>query len=233
MVTAATAYRQLFGWPPHTVRPGDPVLVWGGAGGLGCQAIQIVKAAGGIPIAVVSSEDKVEYCKSLGAKGCIIRKSFDHWGMLPHWKDDAAYGKWLKGARAFGAALWEAVGERKSPRIVFEHPGEDTVPTSIFVCDTGGMVVICAGTTGYNATMDLRYHWMRQKRFQGSHFANDEQAEGLNQLVIEGKVDPCLSRTFRFDEIPQAHQLMYENRHPHGNMGILVGAPREGLKELP
>ena len=233
MLVGATAYRMLHGWPPHDVKPGDVVLVWGGAGGLGCQAIQIVKAAGGIPIAVVSSEDKVEYCKSLGAKGCIIRKSFDHWGMLPHWKDDAAYGKWLKGARQFGAALWEAVGERKSPRIVFEHPGEDTVPTSIFVCDTGGMVVICAGTTGYNATIDLRYHWMRQKRFQGSHFANDEQAEGVNQLVIEGKVDPCLSRTFRFDEIPQAHQLMYENRHPHGNMGILVGAPKEGLKVLP
>ena len=38
------------------------------------------------------------------------------------------------------------------------------------------MVVICAGTTGYNATLDLRYLWMRQKRLQGSHFANDEQA---------------------------------------------------------
>ncbi len=233
MLVAATAYRMLHGWPPHGVNPGDVVLIWGGAGGLGCQAIQIVKAAGGIPIAIVSSEDKIEYCKTLGARGAIVRKNFDHWGMLPHWKDDAAYAKWLKGARAFGAAVWEAVGERKSPRLVFEHPGEDTVPTSVFVCDTGGMVVICAGTTGYNATLDLRYHWMRQKRFQGSHFANDEQADGVNKLVIERKVDPCLSRTFRFDEIPQAHQLMYENRHPHGNMGILVGAPKEGTTELP
>ncbi|MBI2963714.1 MAG: crotonyl-CoA carboxylase/reductase [Deltaproteobacteria bacterium] len=233
MLVGATAYRMLHGWPPHAVRAGDVVLVWGGAGGLGCQAIQIVRAAGAIPVAVVSSEEKIEYCKSLGARGCIIRKQFDHWGMLPHWKDDAAYAKWLKGARAFGAALWEAVGERKSPRIVFEHPGEDTVPTSVFVCDTGGMVVICAGTTGYNATLDLRYHWMRQKRFQGSHFANDAQAEGLNRLVIDGKVDPCLSRTFSFQEVPQAHQLMYENRHPHGNMAILVGAPREGLKDAP
>ena len=68
------------------------------------------------------------------------------------------------------------------------------MPTSIFVCDTGGMVVICAGTTGYNATLDLRYLWMRQKRFQGSHFANDDQARALNDLVIAGKVDPCLSR---------------------------------------
>jgi crotonyl-CoA carboxylase/reductase len=233
MLVGATAYRMLHGWAPHTVSAGDVVLVWGGAGGLGCQAIQIARAAGAIPVAVVSSDDKIEYCKSLGARGSINRKRFDHWGMLPHWKDDAAYGKWLKGARAFGAALWEAIGERKSPRIVFEHPGEDTVPTSVFVCDTGGMVVICAGTTGYNATLDLRYHWMRQKRFQGSHFANDEQADGVNRLVIAGKVDPCLSRVFSFPAIPQAHQLMYENRHPHGNMAILVGAPREGLKDLP
>ncbi len=232
MLVGATAYRMLHGWAPHSVGEGDVVLIWGGAGGLGCQAIQIVKAAGGIPVAVVSSEDKIEYCKSLGAKGCIIRKNFDHWGMLPHWKDDAGYAKWLKGARAFGSAIWDAIGERRSPRLVFEHPGEDTVPTSIFVCDTGGMVVICAGTTGYNATMDLRYTWMRQKRFQGSHFANDEQAQGVNDLVIAGKVDPCLSRTFPFAEIPLAHQLMYENRHPHGNMAILVGAPREGMKTL-
>jgi crotonyl-CoA carboxylase/reductase len=233
MLVGATAYRMLHAWPPHDVKAGDVVLIWGGAGGLGCQAIQIVKAAGGVPIAVISSDDKVEFCKSLGARATINRKNFKHWGMLPHWKDDAAYGEWLKGARAFGAAVWEAVGERKSPRLVFEHPGEDTVPTSIFVCDTGGMVVICAGTTGYNATVDLRYHWMRQKRFQGSHFANDEQAKGLNDLVLAGKVDPCLSKVFPFKGIPDAHQLMYENRHPHGNMAILVGAPREGLKDLP
>ena len=45
------------------------------------------------------------------------------------------------------------------------------------------MIVICAGTTGYNVTMDLRYHWMRQKRFQGSHLSNDEQAAAVTALV--------------------------------------------------
>ena len=59
------------------------------------------------------------------------------------------------------------LGEKRAPNIVFEHPGETTIPTSIFVCETGGMVVVCAGTTGYNATVDLRYLWMRQKRLQG------------------------------------------------------------------
>jgi len=123
------------------------------------------------------------------------------------------------------------VGERKSPRLVFEFPGEDTIPTSVFVCDTGGMVVICAGHTGYNATIDLRYLWMRQKRLQGSHFANDEQSYAFNQLVIDGKIDPCLGRTFKFEEIGLCHQLMLENRAPEGNMSALIGAREPGLKD--
>ena len=168
----------------------------------------------------------------LGAAGTVDRTNFAHWGMLPHWKDGDAYDRWLYDAKAFGKAVWEAAGEKRSPRIVFEHPGEDTIPTSIFVCDTGGMVVICAGTTGYNAVVDLRYLWMRQKRLQGSHFANDEQSAAFNQMVVDGRLDPCLSRTFEFAEIGLSHQLMSENRHPEGNMAALVGAPRPGLTDL-
>jgi crotonyl-CoA carboxylase/reductase len=188
---------------------------------------------GGKAVAVVSSDEKGEFCRKLGAAGYVNRKNFDHWGQLPHWTDGEAFGAWSQGAKAFGKAFWEALGEKRAPRIVFEHPGEETIPTSIFMCDTGGMVVICAGTTGYNAVVDLRYLWMRQKRFQGSHFANDEQCLAFNQLVVDGKIDPCLSRTFSFDDIGTAHQLMSENRHPEGNMAALVSAPREGLTDVP
>src|SRR5574341_51025 len=149
-LVGATAYRMLTNWAPNVVREGDVVLVWGGSGGLGSMAIQIVKELGGIPIAVVSSEDKFDFCMKLGAKGCINRKEFDHWGMLPHWTDNEAYGRWAQGARAFGAKFWEVLGERRAPAIVFDHPGEDTVPTSVFIVDTGGMVVVCAGTSGFN-----------------------------------------------------------------------------------
>ncbi|MEZ4224018.1 MAG: crotonyl-CoA carboxylase/reductase [Polyangiaceae bacterium] len=232
MLVGATAYRMLHGWAGNTLTADDAVLIWGGAGGLGSMAIQIVAAAGAKAVAVVSSDDKVDYCKQLGAVGVMNRKHFHHWGMLPHWKDDAGYAEWLHQAKAFGREFWEALGEKRNASIVFEHPGESTIPTSIFVCDTGGMVVICAGTTGYNATLDLRYHWMRQKRLQGSHFANDDQAKGLNDLVVAGKVDPCLSQVFTFDETGAAHQLMRENRHPNGNMSILVNALERGQKTL-
>ena len=229
VLVGATAYRMMLGWPQHAPNKGDAILVWGGAGGLGSMAIQIAKAIGAEAVAIVSGADKIDYCMSLGAKGCINRRDFDHWGMLPHWKDTAGYARWLKGVRKFGAAIWDVLGERKSPRIVFEHPGETTIPTSIFVCEMGGMVVICAGTTGYNATVDLRYLWMRQKRLQGSHFANDEQCYAFNDMVIQGLIDPCMSRAFEYKDLPLSHQLMHDNEHPHGNMSVLIGAPTFGL----
>ena len=227
LLCASTAYRMLMGWAPNVVEAGDVVLVWGAAGGLGSMALQIVAALGGRAVAVVSDEAKRQYCLDHGAIGVINRSDFEHWGTMPD-TESADYGAWVKGARGFGKALWEAVGERVSPRIVFEHPGEATLPTSGMVCATGGMIVICAGTSGYNVTLDLRYHWMRQKRFQGSHLSNDEQAAEVNRLVAEGKVDPCLSQTFSFDEIGEAHQLMHENRHPYGNMAALVNATEPG-----
>jgi crotonyl-CoA carboxylase/reductase len=228
-LVGGTAYRMLFGWQGNTLQKGDAVLIWGASGGLGSIAIQLVRNHGGLPIAVVSSEERGEHAKKLGAVGYINRKEFDHWGIPPHWTDTEGQKKWTKSVRAFGKKIWDILGERRSPAIVFEHPGEDTVPTSIFVCEQGGMVVICAGTTGYSAMVDLRYLWTRQKRFQGSHGTNDEQARAYNDLVRSGAIDPCLSKVGRFDEVPQIHQEMSDGTHPPGNMVILVGAPEPGL----
>ena len=227
MLCASTAYRQLMGWTGHTVEKDDVVLVWGAAGGLGALALQIVAALGGKPVAVISSEDKRQFCLEKGATGVINRNDFNHWGVLPD-TESPDYKNWVSGARAFGKAIWDIIGERKNPRIVFEHPGEATLPTSCYVCDLGGMVVICAGTTGYNVSLDLRYHWMQQKRLQGSHVANDEQSRSVNELVIAKKVDPCLSETYSFNQIGHAHQLMHDNKHPYGNMACLVNSLSKG-----
>src|SRR5436309_2659095 len=93
-LVGATAYRMLHGWPPNEVQAGDAVLVWGGAGGLGSMAIQIAALAGAEAVAVVSSDEKFEFCKKLGAVGVINRKNFDHWGLLPHWTDIDASKQW-------------------------------------------------------------------------------------------------------------------------------------------
>ena len=228
-LVGTTAYRMMFGWEGNVTKEGDVVLVWGGSGGLGTQAIQLATIHGAQAIAVVSSEERGEYCKQLGAVGYINRNDFSHWGIPPHWTDNSGQKEWTASCRAFGKAIWDILGERRNPDIVVEHPGEKTIPTSVFVCEAGGMVVICAGTTGYSAMVDLRYHWVRQKRLQGSHGTNDKQAAAYNQLVVDGKIDPCLGETYSFEEIGKAHYDMEQGEVVFGKRVALVGAPEPGL----
>ena len=232
VLTLATAYRMLFGHRPHILRPGDHVLVWGAAGGLGSMAIQLIATAGANPIAVISEDDKRDFVLQLGAKGVINRKKFDCWGQLPDVDDPAAYADYMKKCKEFGKAIWEITGKGNDVDFVFEHPGEQTFPLSCFVVKRGGMVVFCAGTTGYNLTFDARFVWMRQKRIQGSHFANLLQASQANRLVVERRIDPCMSEVFSWNDIPRAHTKMRRNEHKPGNMAVLVQAKHPGLKTL-
>ncbi|MAN15629.1 MAG: crotonyl-CoA carboxylase/reductase [Dinoroseobacter sp.] len=230
-LTLATAYRMLFGHHPHELKPGQNVLVWGASGGLGSYAIQLINTAGANAIGVISDEDKRQFVMDLGAKGVINRKDFKCWGQLPT-VNTPEYAEWFKEARKFGKAIWDITGKGNNVDIVFEHPGEATFPVSTLVCKKGGMVVICAGTSGFNTTFDVRYMWMHQKRLQGSHFAHLKQASAANKLMVERRLDPCMSEVFPWEELPQAHMKMYKNEHKPGNMSVLVQAPRTGLLTL-
>jgi crotonyl-CoA carboxylase/reductase len=232
VLTLATAYRMLFGHRPHILRPGDHVLVWGAAGGLGSMAIQLIATAGANPIAVISEDDKRDFVLQLGAKGVINRKNFDCWGQCPDVDDHAGYAEYMKKCRAFGKAIWDITGKGNDVDFVFEHPGEQTFPLSCFVVKRGGMVVFCAGTTGFNLTFDARFVWMRQKRIQGSHFANLLQASQANRLVVDRRIDPCMSEVFSWADIPRAHTKMMKNQHKPGNMAVLVQARHPGMKTL-
>ena len=231
-LTLATAYRMLFGHRPHILRPGHNVLVWGASGGLGSMAVQLIATAGANAIGVISDDDKTDFVLSLGARGVINRKDYDCWGRLPEVADTAGYGDYMKKCREFGKAIWSFTGKGNDVDFVFEHPGEATFPVSCFVVKRGGMVVFCAGTTGYNITFDARFVWMRQKRIQGSHFANLMQAAQANRLMLERRLDPCMSEVFSWDDIPLAHMKMLANQHKPGNMAVLVQSPRPGLRTL-
>ncbi|KGB81201.1 crotonyl-CoA reductase [Rhodovulum sp. NI22] len=230
-LTLATAYRMLFGHHPHELKPGQNVLVWGASGGLGSFAIQLINTAGANAIGVISDEDKREFVMSLGAKGVINRKDFNCWGQMPK-VNSPEYKAWFGEVRKFGKAIWDITGKGNNVDMVFEHPGEATFPVSVFVVKKGGMVVICAGTTGFNLTLDARYLWMHQKRVQGSHFAHLKQAAAANRLMLERRIDPSMSEVFPWDEIPMAHMKMLRNEHKPGNMAVLVQAPRTGLRTL-
>jgi crotonyl-CoA carboxylase/reductase len=223
----ATTYRMLFGHPPHVLGPGKTILVWGAAGGLGSMAIQLAAIVGARPIAVVSDEARATYARNLGAVAVINRSQFACWGPPPP-IGSADYAQYLDKVKEFGRAVRQAAAPGGEIDIVFEHPGRDTFSVSSFLVKRGGMVVFCAATSGYDLTLDARYVWMRQKRIQGSHFANLKQAAEANRLVMAGRIDPCLSELFTWDQLPEAHAKMLRNQHLPGNMAVLVHAARAG-----
>jgi crotonyl-CoA reductase len=216
----ATSYRMLVGENEARMKQGDVVLIWGATGGLGGFATQMVLNGGGIPVCVVSSQDKVELLEDLGVEAIIDRKAEGY-----RFFDDNGQPDYREYKR-FGARIRELVG--RDPDIVFEHPGRATFGASVFVARKGGTIVTCASTSGYMHEYDNRYLWMNLKRILGSHFANYNEAFLANELVRLGMVHPILSKTFPLERAAEGAYEMHHNLHA-GKIGILVGAPEEGL----
>ncbi|MBS1870339.1 MAG: crotonyl-CoA carboxylase/reductase [Actinobacteria bacterium] len=220
-LTYFTAYRMLM--DQAKLQPGHRVLIWGAAGGLGVFATQLCKIAGAQSVGVVSSAEKGELIKQLGAVDYIDRNDFV--GMMRKGGEDKDAEKArFKESKRFCNAVEEKLGG--APDIVFEHVGRATFPTSVLCVRPFGRVVICGATSGYQLDFDVRYLWMRQKQIIGSHFANAWEALKANELIEHSLVRPVLWQTMGFEKVAEAHQLLRDNKHL-GKIAILVGATEE------
>jgi crotonyl-CoA carboxylase/reductase len=220
-LTYFTAYRMLI--DRCKIQTGHNVLIWGAAGGLGVFATQLCKAAGANAVGVVSSGEKGELVKKLGAVDYIDRNEFA--GMMRKGGESPEEEKErFKVSRGFAKRVKEILGD--SPDIVFEHVGQATFPTSVLVVKPFGKVVICGATSGFNLDFDVRYLWMRQKEILGSHFANAYECMRANKLMAEGRIRPVLWQAMSFEGVPEAHQLLHENKHL-GKISIMVGTTDE------
>jgi crotonyl-CoA reductase len=217
----STAYRQLVSRNGADMKQGDTVLIWGASGGLGSYATQFALNGGATPVCVVSSPEKAEICRKMGAELVIDRNAEGY----RFWKDEHTQDQ--KEWRRFGKKIRELTGG-DDPDIVFEHPGRETFGASVYVARKGGTIVTCASTSGYEHQYDNRYLWMNLKRIVGSHFANYREAWEANRLVAKGLVHPTLSRVYPLTETGQAALDVHQNRH-QGKVGVLCLSPEEGL----
>src|SRR3954468_9335467 len=216
----STAYRQLVSHHGAAMKQGDVVLIWGASGGLGGYATQYALNGGAIPVCVVSSPEKAEICRSMGAELIIDRTAEGY-----HFWDGGSQNpaEWKR----LGARIRELTGG-EDPDIVFEHPGRETFGASVYVTRRGGQIVTCASTSGYMHQYDNRYLWMTLKRIIGSHFANYREAFEANRLIAKGLIHPTLSRSYTMEDVGQAAYDVHRNAH-QGKVGVLTMAPEEGL----
>ncbi|MFD6067216.1 crotonyl-CoA carboxylase/reductase [Amycolatopsis lurida] len=217
----STAYRQLVSRNGADMKQGDVVLIWGASGGLGSYATQYALNGGAIPVCVVSSPEKAEICRKLGAELIIDRNAEGY----KFWKDE--HNQDPKEWQRFGKKIRELTGG-EDPDIVFEHPGRETFGASVYAARKGGTIVTCASTSGYMHQYDNRYLWMNLKRIIGSHFANYRESWEANRLIAKGLIHPTLSKTYALEETGQAALDVHRNAH-QGKVGVLALAPEEGL----
>ncbi|HVE75034.1 MAG TPA: crotonyl-CoA carboxylase/reductase [Mycobacteriales bacterium] len=221
----STAYRQLVSKNGAAMKQGDTVLVWGASGGLGSYATQYVLNGGGTPVCVVSSPQKEEIVRRMGAELVIDRSAEDY----RFWSDENTQDP--KEWQRFGKRIRELTGGDDID-IVFEHPGRETFGASVYVTRKGGTITTCASTSGYLHSYDNRYLWMNLKRIIGSHFANYRESWEANRLISKGLIHPTLSQTYRLEDTGEAAYDVHLNRH-QGKVGVLCLAPEEGLGVAP
>jgi crotonyl-CoA reductase len=216
----STAYRQLVSHHGAGMKQGDVVLIWGASGGLGGYATQYALNGGAIPVCVVSSPEKAEICRRMGAELIIDRNAEGY----RFWDGDRQDPKEWK---RFGARIRELTGG-DDVDIVYEHPGRETFGASVYVTKRGGTIVTCASTSGYLHEYDNRYLWMTLKRIIGSHFANYRESWEANRLIARGAIHPTVSKVYPLAETGQAAYDVHRNLH-QGKVGVLCLAPEEGL----
>ena len=216
MLTLGTAYRMIVSENGGKLKKGETCLIWGASGGLGIFAIQLVKYLGGIPICVVSTKQKAEYCKKFGGEHIICLEDLDNQNFFD---ENKKFNNklWLE----FSQKIKKLIGSDKVD-MVFEHVGKETMALSFYLLRRGGRVVTCAATSGYLAEIDLRYVWMEMKKLIGSHFCNQNEAIAASNLIASGDVIHLPSTILELEDLPKGLDMI-SKRSSLGKISIKIG----------
>lgn len=174
------------------IKMGDQVLIHGGAGGTGHIAIQLAKLQGAKVYTTVSSDEKAEIAKSLGADVVINYKR----------ESTKEYLQKYTQGRGFD--------------VVFDTVGGDTLTQSFEEAAVNGSVASIANTSTHDLSIlqmkGLSFHavfmlipliYNRNREHHG------EIMRRVAELVDAKKLRPWLdSQRFGFDEVSQAHRKL-------------------------
>ena len=230
-LTLATAYRMLFG---HRAAHAQAGRQRAGLGRLGRARRRSACSSSRprAPTRSASSRTRRSATSScqLGAKGVINRKDFNCWGQMPK-VDTPEYNEWIKEARKFGKAIWDITGKATTSTSCSSIRASRPSRSRCLVVKRGGMVVFCAGTTGYNLTFDARYRVDAAEAHPGLALRQPEAGLGRQPVRARPPHRPVHdARSSPGTKIPRAHTKMWKNQHKPGNMAVLVNAPRTGLR---
>ena len=189
--------------------PGESVLIHGGTSGIGLTAIQLCKAFGAIVYTTAGSDDKVAFCRSMGADHAINYKSQD-----------------------WSAEVWKLTG-KKGVNVVLDMVGGDYVARNIRSLAPDGRLSQIAFLKDSTVELDMRAIMMKRLVVTGSTLRASPAArkvalardlrEKVWPLFAQGKLRMVIAETFPLAQVAKAHALM--------ESGTLIGKIALAVRE--
>jgi NADPH:quinone reductase len=174
------------------VRPGETVLVHGGAGGVGSFAVQLARAAGARVIATAGPENQ-ETLRGLGADVCVDYRA----------------------ENPADVALRETGGEGVDA--VFSTVGGATLVSSLASLRPFGRIATILGGGG-----DLTPLYVKNQTLYGIFLTREAgRLRELARLADQGKLKPLVDRVLPLEEVADAHRRL-DTGHGRGKIVLEV-----------
>lgn len=196
----ATAWLNLF--QLAKLQPHETVLIHAGAGGVGSAAIQLCKAFNNPCWVSVGSQQRLDYCCSLGARGGVIRTQD-----LTELNQFAPFN------------------------VILDPVGADYMALNTDLLAIDGRWVIIAMMGGHKGELNLAKLLAKRVQLIGSTLrsrTNDYKAQLINDLakhvwpLFETKqLSPCLAKTFSINQAEEAFQTLEDNQI-NGKLVIVI-----------
>jgi len=155
---------------------------------VGIAAIQIAKLFHARVITTAGDETKMEKARALGA---------DH------------------GINHYQLKISEEVRKltnKEGVDIVIEHVGSATWDESVKCLKPAGTLVTCGATSGFKASIDLRFLFSRQLSLLGSYMGTMGELREVLGHVFAGRLKPVVDRVFPLQEIRAAHNYLEKSQ---------------------
>jgi NADPH2:quinone reductase len=186
---------------------GQTVLIHGGAGGVGHVAIQLAKSAGARVATTVSTTEKADFARQLGADKTILYHDADV---------TAEVMEWTSG---------------RGVNVVLDTVGGHTFRNSLDLACVYGQVVTLLDPgndvswgTARNKNLGIHFTLMLTPMLQDLPDARKHQGDILNrcaELIGEGKLKPVISTVLPLADAARAHALI-EAGHVQGKIVLTM-----------
>jgi putative PIG3 family NAD(P)H quinone oxidoreductase len=181
------------------LKRGEIALIHGGSSGIGTFAIQMAAAFEALPVVTVSSEEKAEKCRELGAMLAVNYKTHD-----------------------FVKEIFTFTKDR-GVDVVLDMVGGEYLPRNIQVLTKNGRHVSIATQHGVKGELDIRTVMAKRLTITGSTLRGRDAAEKARLLreveaqvlpqLLSGRVKPVVFQSFPLEKAGEAHKLMESGAH--------------------